>query len=77
MLAMLVMAGTNLLLLDEPLNHLDIDAREKFEQALEQYDGTMLLVLHDTYAIQRLTNRTMEVRNGKVAEIDHHIPETA
>ena len=70
MLAMLVIEGTNLLLLDEPLNHLDIDAREEFEQALEQFDGTMLLVLHDRYTIERLATRVVEVRNGGVAEID-------
>ena len=39
MLAILVLQGTNLLLLDEPLNHLDIDAREAFEQALLQFAG--------------------------------------
>lgn len=71
MLATLVMEGTNLLLLDEPLNHLDIDAREEFEQALEQFDGTMLLVLHDRYTIERLATRAIEVRGGRVSEWDH------
>jgi ATP-binding cassette subfamily F protein 3 len=69
MLAILVLKGTNLLLLDEPLNHLDISAREEFEQALGQFQGTMLLVLHDRYAIERLASRTIEVRDGAVREV--------
>ncbi|MBA2776291.1 MAG: ABC-F family ATP-binding cassette domain-containing protein [Chloroflexia bacterium] len=77
MLATLVLEGANLLLLDEPLNHLDIQAREEFEQALAQFDGTMLLVLHDRYTIERLTNRTIEVRNGRVAKIDLPLVSTA
>ena len=77
MLAALVLEGANLLLLDEPLNHLDIQAREEFEQALAQFDGTMLLVLHDRYTIERLTNRTIEVRNGRVAKIDLPLVSTA
>ncbi len=70
MLALLVLEGNTLLLLDEPLNHLDIDARERFEQALEQYQGTTVMVLHDRYAVRRLANRVLEVRDGSVWEID-------
>jgi len=70
MLAILVLQGTNLLLLDEPLNHLDIDARERFERALEQFEGTIMLVLHDRYTIDRLANRVIDVRDGSVTEID-------
>ncbi|MFV9505065.1 MAG: ABC-F family ATP-binding cassette domain-containing protein [Oscillochloridaceae bacterium umkhey_bin13] len=46
-LALLVLQGCNLLLLDEPLNHLDLAAREQFEQALDAFDGTVLVVSHD------------------------------
>ncbi len=70
MLALLVLRGTNLLLLDEPLNHLDIAARENFERALAQFDGTMILVLHDRYAVERLADRVIEVRDGGAREID-------
>lgn len=68
MLALLVLRGTNLLLLDEPLNHLDIAARERFERALTQFEGTQVVVLHDRYAVERLATRVIEVRDGQIAE---------
>ncbi len=52
-LAMLVAQGCNFLLLDEPINHLDIPSRERFEQALTQFEGTVLAVVHDRYFIAR------------------------
>jgi ATP-binding cassette subfamily F protein 3 len=52
-LATLVAEGCNVLLLDEPINHLDIPSRERFEQALSQFQGTILAVVHDRYFIQR------------------------
>ncbi|MGI8482744.1 MAG: ribosomal protection-like ABC-F family protein [Thermomicrobiales bacterium] len=70
MLALLVLRGTNLLLLDEPLNHLDLSARENFERALGQFYGTMIVVLHDRYAVARLANRVIEIRDGLATEID-------
>ena len=69
MLAILVLQSANLLVLDEPLNHLDLAAREEFEQALEGFEGTMLLVLHDRFAIERLATRVVEVRDGRVAAL--------
>ncbi|NTV62316.1 MAG: ABC-F family ATP-binding cassette domain-containing protein [Oscillochloris sp.] len=56
-LALLVLAGCNLLLLDEPLNHLDIEARAHFEQALAAYRGTVLLVSHDRAFVQAYATR--------------------
>jgi ATP-binding cassette subfamily F protein 3 len=53
MLARLVAQGCNFLLLDEPINHLDIPSRELFEQALTVFEGTVLAVVHDRYFIQR------------------------
>ena len=70
MLALLVLRGTTLLLLDEPLNHLDIAARERFEQALTGFAGTQVIVLHDRYAVERLATRVIEVRDGVVTERD-------
>lgn len=52
-LAKLVAAGCNFLLLDEPINHLDIPSRTMFEQALKQFEGTILAVVHDRYFIER------------------------
>lgn len=69
MLAILVLQGANLLVLDEPLNHLDLTAREEFEEALEGFEGTIMLVLHDRFAIERLATRVIEVREGRVAEL--------
>ena len=53
MLARLVISGCNFLLLDEPINHLDIPSRVRFEQALADFPGAVLAVVHDRYFIQR------------------------
>jgi ATP-binding cassette, subfamily F, member 3 len=63
-LALLAMQGANFLLLDEPTNHLDIPAQEVLQEVLEQFDGTILLVSHDRYLIDRLASQVWELRNG-------------
>ncbi len=61
----LMLGGYNLLLLDEPTNHLDISSREALEEALLDYDGTMLIVSHDRYFINKLSTRILRLgRNG-------------
>jgi ATP-binding cassette, subfamily F, member 3 len=65
-LARLVLSGVNFLLLDEPLNHLDISAREQFEEALENFDGTILAVAHDRYFVQNFAGRILAIVDGKV-----------
>ena len=67
-LALLVLRGTTLLLLDEPLNHLDVTSREAFEAALLAFEGTSISVLHDRYAIARIATRVVEVVDGKLRE---------
>ena len=67
-LALLVLKGTTLLLLDEPLNHLDVTSREAFEAALLQFEGTSISVLHDRYAIARIATRVVEVVDGRLLE---------
>jgi ATP-binding cassette subfamily F protein 3 len=63
-LALLALEGANFLLLDEPSNHLDIPAQEVLQQVLEQFDGTILLVSHDRYLIDRLATQVWELRDG-------------
>lgn len=67
-LALLVLHGANFLLLDEPLNHLDIASREQFEASLASFEGTILTVLHDRYAIARLATRVIRLVDGTVFE---------
>jgi ATP-binding cassette subfamily F protein 3 len=63
-LALLALEGANFLLLDEPSNHLDIPAQEVLQQVLEQFEGTILLVSHDRYLIDRLATQIWELRDG-------------
>lgn len=62
-LALLVAGGCNFLLLDEPINHLDIPSRTHFEQALDQFEGTILAVVHDRYFIDRFAGEIWFVEN--------------
>lgn len=66
MLATLVAQGCNFLLLDEPINHLDIPSRTQFEQALLQFEGTILAVVHDRYFIDRFATDLWLVREGGI-----------
>lgn len=70
-LASLVASGCNLLLLDEPLNHLDIPSRARFEKALSSFDGTVLVVVHDRYFIDGFASVIWEVEGS---EIEIHMP---
>ena len=67
MLALLVAQACNCLLLDEPVNHLDIPSRTQFEQALNSFDGAILAVVHDRYFIQRFGDTVWWVENGTVS----------
>ncbi|QDU27430.1 putative ABC transporter ATP-binding protein YheS [Anatilimnocola aggregata] len=66
LLAKLLLADPDLLLLDEPSNHLDIDATEWLENYLTATDQAMLVVSHDRYFLDRVTNRTIELYQGTV-----------
>jgi ATP-binding cassette subfamily F protein 3 len=57
----LMLSGANLLLLDEPTNHLDIVSKELFEEALEAFPGTALIISHDRYLLRRIPSRIVEL----------------
>ena len=63
-LAKLILSRMNLLVLDEPTNHLDIDSREVLENALSGFDGTILVVSHDRYLIEKLATRILQIKPG-------------
>jgi len=65
-LAKLVATGCNLLLLDEPINHLDIPSRERFEQGLAAFEGTVLAAVHDRYFIARFATGLWSVEEGTI-----------
>ncbi len=64
----IMLSGSNFLVLDEPTNHLDIASREALESALEEYDGSMLVVTHDRYLINRIADRILSMENGEIVE---------
>jgi ATP-binding cassette subfamily F protein 3 len=65
-LALLIVNGCNVLLLDEPVNHLDIPSRAQFEQALDNFAGTILAVVHDRYFIAHFADEIWRIENGIV-----------
>ncbi|MGD0174573.1 MAG: ribosomal protection-like ABC-F family protein [Anaerolineales bacterium] len=69
LLALLVARGCNFLLLDEPVNHLDIPSRSRFEQALAAFEGTVLVVVHDRYFIERMASEVWSVVEGSVRKL--------
>jgi ATP-binding cassette subfamily F protein 3 len=73
-LAKMLLRPANLLILDEPTNHLDIPAKEMLEEALQNYDGAVIIVSHDRYFISKVANKIVEIRNGelKVYAGDYH-----
>jgi ATP-binding cassette subfamily F protein 3 len=68
-LATLVARGCNCLLLDEPINHLDIPSRARFEQALAAFEGTVLAVVHDRYFIDSFASEVWEVKDGGISRV--------
>jgi ATP-binding cassette subfamily F protein 3 len=63
-LAILVQSGANVLILDEPTNHLDLESREALEAALQQYQGSLLLISHDRALLDAVGSRTVAVEDG-------------
>lgn len=67
-LALLVLSGANFLLLDEPTNNLDIASAEVLENALNDFNGTVLVISHDRYFLDRTVNRIFELKDSRIAE---------
>ena len=65
-LGLLVAQGCTFLLLDEPINHLDIPSRARFEEALANFKGTILAVVHDRYFIERFASDVWNVKDGTI-----------
>jgi ATP-binding cassette subfamily F protein 3 len=61
-----MLSGDNCLILDEPTYHLDIASAEVLEGALERYDGTVVVISHDRYFLDRIVDRIVEVRDGEL-----------
>ena len=69
-LAMMMLSGANLLVLDEPTNHLDVESIEALEDAIEAYDGTVLIVSHDRALLRALATRVFEIRDRRMHVLD-------
>jgi ATP-binding cassette subfamily F protein 3 len=67
-LAMMMLSGANLLLFDEPTNHLDVESIEALEDAIESYDGTVILVSHDRAMLRALTTRVWVIHEGRITD---------
>ena len=74
-LAMLMLSGANLLILDEPTNHLDVESIEALEDAIEDYDGTVLLVSHDRELLRTLTTRVWVLHDRHITDFDGNFAE--
>ncbi|HZS46607.1 MAG TPA: ABC-F family ATP-binding cassette domain-containing protein [Blastocatellia bacterium] len=69
-LAKLIYSRANVLILDEPTNHLDVASREALEDALSEYQGTIIVISHDRYFLDRVATEILYVANGKAVPFD-------
>ena len=67
-LARIVLSGANFLMLDEPTNNLDIRSAEILEDALEELEGSVLVISHDRYFLDRVVDRIVELKDGKLID---------
>ena len=76
-LTKLILTGANFLILDEPTNHLDLPAREAIESALREFDGTILIVTHDRYLLDKVATRIIEFAEVETQKISAPKPKAA
>ncbi len=69
-LALVVLSGANFLLLDEPTNNLDIASAETLEDALEEFEGTVLVISHDRYFLDRTIQRLLAIENNRLVSYE-------
>ncbi len=67
-IALITLSGANFLLLDEPTNHLDIPSCEVLEDALLDFNGTILVISHDRYFLDRIVSRIVELRGDRTVD---------
>jgi ATP-binding cassette subfamily F protein 3 len=67
-LALVVLSGANFLLFDEPTNNLDIPSAEILENELEDFEGSLLVISHDRYFLDRTVDRLLVLENGRLKE---------
>ena len=65
----------NCMLLDEPTNHLDMLSQEVLQEAMRQYDGTIVVVSHNRYFVDRFINKVLEIKNGRATLFDGTVAE--
>jgi ATP-binding cassette subfamily F protein 3 len=73
--ARMLLRPSNTLLMDEPTNHLDLDSKDVLLDALEDYGGTLILVSHDRYFVEKLANKIIEIGHGQAVVYPGTYPE--
>ena len=69
-LARMILTPANLLVMDEPTNHLDMMSQEILQEAMKQYDGTVIVVSHNRFFLDAFVNKTLEIKNGRATVYD-------
>jgi len=69
-LTKILLSPVNFLIMDEPTNHLDLASKEALEEALSGFDGTLLLISHDRYFLDKLVHRVIELKDGRLREFE-------
>jgi ATP-binding cassette subfamily F protein 3 len=69
----MISTPANLLIMDEPTNHLDMNSQEILQQAMTQYDGSIIVVSHNRYFVDSFVNKVLEIKNGQATIFDGNI----